>query len=163
MLFKKEKSEFKVEEKLREIVLERKREKLLSAEISHDEMYKRMVEEAVLIIVKSWEDRATYYDPWYDLDGENVKLKADDVFFITEKEYRLYSANNGFVMNPSTGRNCFYDKFSFVSKEEVDKYLKDVMDRLPVNTKISSEENTRLLYRGFGPSTSYSFELDVGA
>lgn len=165
MLLKKENPksnvEKTVEEKLKEIIAERKREKLLSAKISHEEMYERMVEEAVLVITKSWEDDATYYDPWYDLGQENVKLKARDAFFITEKEYRLYSSNHSFARNPNTRRNCFFDSFVFSSKEEVDKYLEDVMARLPANTKVSSEEKTGILYQCFGPSTSYSFELDV--
>lgn len=133
-----------------------KEKKLKVESPEHTELYERLVEEAVLLISAVWEETARYIEL-----GMDKPLKAQDVFFITKDELKLF-ADYGFkVENPKTKRCCFFDSFTFESMEEVEKYIEDIKSRLSENTVVVCKEKIPPISETFGPSLFYSFEIDV--
>lgn len=147
-----------IERKLRKIVGKRIEEReTASNSVTHQELYERLVEEAVLLISSQWE-RTARYTSNFKLDEP---LKAQDVFFITKNGLRIFSEWGYEEINPKTKHCCFFDSFSFESMEEVEKYLEDVKSRLPKRTAIVCKERVPVMSGKFGPSLFYSFEINV--
>lgn len=126
--------------------------------ISREEMYERMVEEAVLVIKGDWESKAKYL--------EGTKLMEDTIeltsnaFFITESG-GLYSNNYGFVRNPKTKKCCFYNTFEFENEEEIKKYLNDVKCELPDGVEYDEDS----YYSSLGEdarSFKFSIKITIG-
>lgn len=147
-----------IERKLRKIVGKRIEEKeVASKSVTHQQLYERLVEEAVLLISAEWEESAKYMS--------NIKLedplKAQNAFFITKNELKIFAEYGFKVKNPKTQRCCFFDSFSFESMEEVEKFIEDVKSSLPEKTIIICEEKIPWISEKFGPSLFYSFEISV--
>lgn len=109
--------------------------------IPRDVLYQRMVDEAVILIQALWKDDAKY---------KAEKIKGEDVFeveaysaFMISPDLKLYSEKSVFARNPNTGKCCFFDVYKFDNGEEVDKFVNDVLERLPEGTVCSftNDEN----------------------
>lgn len=158
MLKKTSKKKENIEKRLRKIVKERIEEKEASAKsVSHQELYERMVEEAVLLISASWEESAKYRSDLVFTEP----LRAKNVFFITKNELKIFAEHGYRVDNYKTGHCCFFDTFTFESMEEVEKYIEDVKSQLPEKTVVECTEDLPWKYEKLGLSLFYSFEVDV--
>ena len=126
------KSNMNTEEKLKKIIQRRREEQEKSKEVPHQKMYARMVQEAVLVTTSEWEMRAKY--------GKSIERGVEldaCAFFVVEDTLCLYSDVPG-VPNPSTGKSCFYDGFTFESMDEFKKYVGDVKEHLPKGTEVET-------------------------
>lgn len=147
-----------IEKKLRKIIEKRIEEDITEKSITHQEMYERMVEEAVLLISAKWEECAKYM-PYFRLTTE--PLGAINVFYINKGNLNLFTMYKWSVNNPKTERYCFTDSFEFESMEEVEKYVEDVKSRLPEKTMVLCEEHPPLIPGMSSPFFLYSFEINV--
>lgn len=125
-------------------------------EISRDDLYKRMVDEAVLLIHTRWIADAKCNAERYRMQ-ETFEVSAHNVFFITQ-DMILYSECGVYALNPETGNCCFYDIYSFESEKEKQRYILDVMNRLPEGTK---HEVKKVCHPCGGMTENYTFKVKV--
>lgn len=91
-----------------------------------------MVDEAVLIIQYLWKMDAQYKAAKIN-KGDNFEVEAYSAFMISP-ELKLFSETGYYETNPATNKCCFFDIYQFNNSEEVDKYINDVLKRLPDGT-----------------------------
>lgn len=143
--------------KIKKTVLEKWKEKAEAEEkYSHEDMYNRMVDDAIRCIHYDWELSAKY-SASTEAPVEMLHLQANKIFFIT-KERKLLSDHACVVFNPLTGRSCFYDSFTFESDEEVEKYIKDILSRLPEGTTYRRHKSRGFLSEEYN---HYTFIIDI--
>ena len=144
----------KLEQELKKLVENRRKELEKFKQISHEELYERMVKEAVLLISEIWMVKAESNDSTDDL-----LLCAYHVFCVTRDCLELSSERLIQPINPDTGRVCFFDTFKFESQDEVDRYVKDVLARLPSKTEVIEDDARTYVSRK--EATSYTFKLPI--
>lgn len=143
---------------IKEIVTKRLDEERKKAAVPYEENYKKLVNEAVLVIKDQWETCAKYCVDVKQV-SDSVTLEAINAFYITKDELRLFSNCGYRVKNPDTGTYCFNTEFKFRSKEDVKQYLLDVKSLLPENTSCAAN---RVVESGLGGQrTNYTFSLKL--
>lgn len=143
--------------KIKKIVSKKWEEKAKAEnKLSHEKMYKRMVEEAVILIKARWERNATYGTK-ADYPVDVLEVESFDSFFIT-KEKKLYSQYGHWVYNPKTGHCCFFDTFTFENEDEKEKYIKDILAQLPEGTIYDMKETKDAVC---GVCQNYTFKLKI--
>ncbi len=144
-----------LERKLRGIIEKRREDEAKVKEVPHEVMYDRMVQEAVLVITSQWETQCKFYSIER---GTELVARA---FFVVENTLHLYSDIFG-VINPKTGKSCFYEGFKFESMDEFWKYVEDVKKQLPEQTGVMKKrkENTTVFSDGPEVHVSFTFKIE---
>ena len=113
---------------LKKVIADKK--KIERNTVSREVMYQRMVEEAVMVIHTCWKD-----------DAEFNALTSQDTFevnayhaFSVSEELSLYSEKGNYKRNPETDKCCFFDVYTFLSEDEKEQYIVDVLAQLPLGT-----------------------------
>ena len=142
---------------IKETVVEAKEEyqKKLE-ENSRERIYKRILDEAVILIHKMWLNDAKDEKKIKNL-GDSIEVSANAAILITD-DLKVYSEYGVTAFNPETNRCCFFDVFTFESEEEKDQYLKAVIERLPEGTECEVAD----YMAGWGAHCcTYTFKLKV--
>ena len=142
---------------IKETVVEAKEEyqKKLE-ENSRERVYKRILDEAVILIRKMWLYEAKDEKKIKNL-GDSIEVSANAAILITD-ELKVYSEYGNMAFNPETKRCCFFDVFTFESEEEKDQYIKAVIERLPEGTECEVAD----YMAGWGAHCrTYTFKLKV--
>lgn len=143
--------------KIQETVLEKKAEVFKKMEQnSHENMYKRIVDEAVMLIKSMWLDDAENESKLLQV-SDFIEVVAEGAFYITN-DLEIYSEFGNSCWNPETGCCCFYNLFAFNSQEEKEKYIKEVIAQLPKGTVYETSKYSHLLGT---PCIRYTFKLKV--
>jgi len=125
-------------------------------ENSRDKVYKRILNEAVILIRELWLHEAKDERKIMNLE-DTFEVSANGAFLITE-ELKIYSEYGCMAFNPETNCCCFYDVFTFESEKEKEEYLKAVMERLPEGTICEVSDS----YSSLGePCHRYTYKLKV--
>lgn len=143
-----------LERKLRGIIEKRRADDAKIKEVPHQVMYDRMVQEAVLVITSEWETQCKV-----NSIERGTKLVAR-AFFVVEDTLHLYSDIFG-VINPNTGKSCFYDGFKFESMDEFEKFVKDVKEQLPEDTEVVKKRKESATVLSDGPEVHVSFNFKI--
>lgn len=146
--------ETKIEKKLKKIISSRLKRMKKSSDFSREELYNIMVEDAVILIEYFWESMCKHSNKLLRNAEEVVTIPAYNVFTVSSS-FDLYADEGDRVINPKTGRYCFFYDFMFKDIKEVNKYVDDVEKRLPAGTIINVNEDTATL------SLSYTFKLRI--
>jgi len=122
---------------------------------SHEKVYKRILDEAVILIHKMWLCDAQDENNLIGIT-DSIEVSANGAFFITD-DLRIYSEYGYKASNPDTQYCCFYDVFTFESEEEKEEYLRAVIERLPEGTVCEGAD----YFHGLEHCHRYTFKLKV--
>lgn len=123
--------------------------------------YNKMVEEAVAVITANWKNKVKHSTE-FQCPVKEAEIVAYKTFFITDELELASDSIYALDYNWKTGKSYFSDLVKFESKEMADKFVNDVLSRLPKDTVCSTyiskkSENTYDTFDG----TSYSFTLKL--
>ena len=145
---------------IKEIVTKRLDEERKKAAVPYEENYKKLVNEAVLVIKDQWETYAKYcVDVKQVIDS--VTLEAINAFYITKDDLELVSNKGHGIINPDTGTYCFRTEFKFRSEEDVKQYLLDVKSFLPENTSCVANMISENALGSQRTNYTFNLKLDV--
>lgn len=127
-------------------------------DVTFEEMYEQLVEEAVMVVKADWKFEAMHGEKKrYPVD--EVEFEAYNVFFITH-DLKLYSDSAQAILttNPKTRKSCFFSTITFPSPEIAEQYVNDVLACLPKETicKINARRDDF-----FGDVLKYSFYIKL--
>jgi hypothetical protein len=135
---------------------EKKKEKEREDKIYND-LYIRMVKEAVYVIREEWKKQAKSTVK----ESNIVTLTAHNAFCISKNMFKLFSVKGHKVPNPETGGSCFYIPFSFKSQSLADEYIKDVLSLLPSDVTYVENEANDVAYNGMVKYFTFYLHLNM--
>ena len=128
---------------------------------TNERRYNRMVEEAVYVITANWKNKIKHSDQ-FQYPAKEAELVAHNAFLITDDLELISESVYALDYNWKTGKCYFHDLIKFESKEMADKFVSDVLSRLPKDTICNTtviKKDAR--YSDYYDCIKYSFTLKL--
>lgn len=114
--------------------------------MSSEQMYKAMVNETVELIISKITDESINGSIDFLFPPSKATANEAEIWIykaiIIANDLSLYSACYPIPTNPNTGKQYFFDTYKFKDESEADKYIADVLARLPDGVELRKRIDT---------------------